>query len=158
MIDFMVIGLPRSGTAWAANLFTTDVSLCWHESFIYHTLNELDQQGFGLKFGIAETSAIYQIEAINAHSAPKLIIERSLTEINDSLKKMAFPLMPDDSIDMLSQIEGYRIQFKDLFDPAVMSKVCRTVFGLPFNIHRFNLLCDMNVQNHTAIELVREMV
>jgi len=154
----MILGLPRSGTAWVANLLTTDHSICVHESFIHHTLEELDKQFLGLRFGISETSAIYQIEAINAHLAPKLIIERSLTDINDSLKKMSFPLMPDDSIDMLNQIEGYRIQFKDLFDPIVMSKVCRTVFGLPFNIHRFNLLCDMNVQNHTAIELVREMV
>lgn len=28
MLDFMIIGLPRSGTTWAANLLTTDAVLC----------------------------------------------------------------------------------------------------------------------------------
>jgi len=158
MIKFMVIGLPRSGTAWAANLLTTETSLCLHESFIHYTIDELDHRDYGFRLGIAETSAIYQIEKINAHPAPKLIIERSLNEINASLQKLALPSMPDDSIELLSQIEGYRIPFEDLFNPVVMSKVCRTLFGLPFNIHRFNFLCDMNVQDQAAIELVREMV
>ena len=158
MIKFMVLGLPRSGTAWAANLFTTDTSLCLHESFIHHTLDELDHQFTGLNLGIAETSAIFQIEQINAHVAQKLIIERPLHEINCSLNKIGFPSIPDEYVNLLKQIEGYRIQFKDLFDPMVMSKVCRTVLGLPFNMHRFNLLCDMNVQDQTAIEIVREMI
>ena len=36
MIDFMVIGLPRTGTTWASNWLTTDSTQCYHDP-LYHT-------------------------------------------------------------------------------------------------------------------------
>ena len=55
MIDFMVLALPRSGTAWVANLLTTDTSLCIHEAFMDHSIDDLDNRPHDGLLGIAET-------------------------------------------------------------------------------------------------------
>ena len=58
MLDFMVVGLPRSGTAWLANWFTTERAMCWHEPLWTRSLDELDaMKGAGM-FGIADTQLL----------------------------------------------------------------------------------------------------
>lgn len=86
MIDFMVIGLPRSGTAWAANWLTTDTTFCLHDPLAKYHHTELDGLVSDKRLGVACTGLWTQPEWLNAHPAKKVILHRPLEEINRSLK------------------------------------------------------------------------
>lgn len=160
MIDFMVLGLPRSGTAWLANLLTTDTSLCLHESFMTTTIQELDEleKSQGHLLGICETSGLFIADEINNHPSQKVIIERPLHEINFSLARIGFPLMPDETIKLLKNLEGYRIAFEDLFDYQKISFVYEQLIGKQLNKDRHQLLCSFGIENIFAIHAVRSML
>jgi len=158
MIDFMVLALPRSGTAWAANLLTTDTSLCIHEAFIDHSINDLDIRPYDGMLGIAETSAFIRVDELNLHSAKKLIIDRPFDEINKSIAELGFKAMPSYSADLMIQLKGYRIAFKDLFNYDIMAEAYYYLLRKELNQERHRMLCQMNIQNTAAIERVRGIV
>lgn len=156
MIDFMVFGLPRSGTAWIANLLTTDNSLCLHESLIDFTLSELNDIKHDGLFGISETSAVFLPEAIK-HPCKKLIIHRPVFEINRSLEDLDFPSISDGQDSLLSLIEGYKINYNDLFNFEAMSLAYRFLLDKDLSQKRHAMLCKMNIQNQYAIDYVKRM-
>ena len=158
MIDFMVLALPRSGTAWVANLLTTDSSLCIHEAFMDHSINDLDTRPHDGMLGIAETSAFTKVDEINQHSAKKLVIERPFNEVNESIAKLGFKAMPLYSDDLMIQLKGYRIAFKDLFNYDIMAEAYYYLLRKELNQERHRMLCQMNIENTVAIERVRGLV
>ena len=158
MIDFMVLALPRSGTAWVSNLLTTDTSLCIHEAFMDHSINDLDARSYDGMLGIAETSAFTKVDEINQHSAKKLVIERPLNEVNESIAKLGFKAMPSYSADLMIQLKGYRIAYKDLFNYEIMAEAYYYLLRKELNQERHKMLCQMNIQNTAAIERVRGIV
>lgn len=158
MIDFMVLALPRSGSAWVANLLTTDTSLCIHESAMdYHT-TDLDAMEYNGTLGIAETSAFIRVDELNLHSAKKLIIDRPFDDINKSIAELGFKAMPSYSADLMIQLKGYRIAYKDLFNYEIMSEAYYYLLRKELNQERHKMLCQMNIQNTAAIERVRGIV
>lgn len=153
MIDFMVIGLPRSGTAWLANWFTTERSLCWHESLMKYRLDELDAMPHAGYFGIAETALCLASPAgLNEHKAKKLIVHRPLNEVNESLSYLDLPAMDWVGADNLNQIAGFHIDFKDLFNAEKFRAAHESIMPTSFDGARFAFLRDMNIQNQAAIE------
>ena len=158
MIDFMVLALPRSGTAWIANLLTTDSSLCIHEAFMDISIDDLDNRPYDGMLGIAETSAFTKVDEINQHSAKKLVIERPLNEVNESIAELGFKAMPSYSADLMIQLKGYRIAYKDLFNYEIMSEAYYYLLRKELNQERHKMLCQMNIQNTAAIERVRGIV
>lgn len=155
MIDFMVISLPRSGSAWLANLLTTDDSICLHESFIDHSIADLHEMKHDGLLGISETSAAFIDDAI-AYSCKKLIVKRPIAEINGSLISIGlFAAFDKDSENALNNIEGYSINFKDIFDFDEMSKAYMYLLGKEMCKQRHTMLCKMNIQNYYAIDYVR---
>jgi len=157
MIDFMVLGLPRSGTAWLANLLTTDDSYCRHEAFWKSTLVQLDLIDAPGKFGVSETSGYSIPDVLNDHPARKLIVTRSLNEINKSLKSLNLPEMTNDHFDALNSIQGYRIDFNDLFVFNKMAKAYNFLLDKELSSCRHSMLCDMNVQNKSLIKEVQKL-
>lgn len=158
MIDFMVLGLPRSGTAWASNLLTTDTSLCIHEAFMNHSIDDLNNQSYDGLLGIAETSAFTKVDEINQHSAKKLVIERPFNEVNESIVRLGFKALPTYSDDLMIQLKGYRIVFKDLFNYDIMAEAYYYLLRKELNQERHRILCQMNIENTVAIERVRGLV
>jgi hypothetical protein len=158
MIDFMVLALPRSGTAWVANLLTTDTSLCIHEAFMDHSIDDLDTRSYDGLLGIAETSAFIRVDELNLHSAKKLIIDRPFDEINNSIVKLGFKAMPSYSADLMIQLKGCRIAYKDLFNYEIMSEAYYYLLRKELNQERHKMLCQMNIENTAAIERVRGLV
>jgi hypothetical protein len=158
MIDFMVLALPRSGTAWVANLLTTDTSLCIHEAFMDHSINDLDTRPYDGMLGIAETSAFIRVDELNLHSAKKLIIDRPFDDINKSIAELGFKAMPSYSADLMIQLKGYRIAYKDLFNYEIMSEAYYYLLRKELNQERHRMLCQMNIENTVAIERVRGLV
>lgn len=153
----MVIALPRSGTAWAANLLTTDDSVCLHESFLQFTMDQLDDLQMPHKLGISETAGAFFSEEVNKHSAKKLVITRPLNEINASAQKLNLPVLTEHAASLLNDIDGYRIEYRNLFDYKEMSKAFEFLLNKKLDPIRYALLCGMRVENIEAVNLVRNM-
>lgn len=156
MIDFMVLGLPRSGTAWLANLLTTDDSICLHESLMEFSIQELDAISKTNLLGIAETAALFVDEA-KLHPCKKLIVERPISEVNQSLASLGLPSFDVEYSHLLNDVIGYRIRFDDLFEYEPMQNAFKYLLGKDLSKARHELLCRMNIQNKMAIDFVKEL-
>lgn len=158
MMEFMVLGLPRSGTAWLANWLTAGPVLCWHEPLRY--LSPLDLEGVGAperRLGIADTGLLMLYpDWVAMQPARKLIVHRDLVAVNESLARLALPLMTVEQERRLWAVEGWHISFAQLFQdrPAVLQQALDwLVPGVAFDEPRYRVLKEMNVQNTAAIEL-----
>lgn len=148
-ISFFVCSLPRSGSTWAANWLTTETSLCLHDPEASGmTLAEIDANaekiGNGKRLGVATTSAWAQVDWLNAHPAPKLVIERGTPAVNRSLMMMKLPIMPLSYDVKLEAIEGFPIHFNHLFDPE-SARTAAQYLGLPFDADRHRVLSTFRV-------------
>ena len=148
MIQFMVLGLPRSGTTWAANWLTTDRTLCIHDPIARYSFNELDSLRFGGRVvGISCTSAWTIPDKINRHEARKLVLERDMDDVNRSLSGMGMTTITDRCVNLFDKIEGFRVDYKDLFDPAVAPIIWAHLLPhIPFDEFRHKELCGFHVQ------------
>jgi len=147
MIDFMVTGLPRSGTTWAANWLTTDTTLCIHDPLYKHKLHELDSLQTKKRLGISCTGIWQLPDFLNTHPANKLIIHRDLSEVNDSLKnEMGVPTITDDESESLYRIYGIHVNYTDLFDPVVAKDIYEWLLEKPFDAERHAYLVELNIQ------------
>lgn len=148
MIDFMVLGAPRSATTWMANLLTTDTTLCMHDPLLEHTRAWLDQLWIpGKKLGISCTASLLWPEWVNSHPAKKIILWREPEEINAALDKLG--LMRLDArrhmaaIDQVKNVWVY--QWDCVFQTSTADEICKRL-GVPFCPHRYNELRNMNIQ------------
>ena len=155
----MVIGLPRSGTAWMANWLTTERSICWHEPLWDHTLEELDALPMSGLFGIADTQLMLDPDRVNAHPAKKLIVHRELRDVNLSLARAGLPeAMRDEHRWHLDEIGGFHITFKDLWNVERFRPAMEWLTPLPFDAARYATLRGLNVQNTKALAEVRAIL
>ena len=144
-IAFMIIGAPRSGTAWAANWLTTDRTLCLHEVLFNRKPEEVDQIPCSRVLGLADTGLWHFPEWVAAHPAKKVILHRRDSEIQDSLKRAGFPYLDGRYWHALHDMQGLHIDWRVLFDGPEM--VHHYLFGdTPFDPERHALLTKLNVQ------------
>jgi len=165
MLDFMVIALPRSATAWTANFLTTERSMCWHEPLISHDLADLDEMKMSGRFGIADTQlCLLGAEELNRHKARKLIIHREFEPVAASLTKLNLPLAHGvadalaQAAERLYDIEGWHLPYDGLFKAHTFQPAFEWLTNMQFDKARHAMLKDMNVQNTAAIKAVQELV
>ena len=165
MLDFMIVALPRSGTAWAANFMTTERSLCWHEPLADHDLADLDKMKMTGLFGIADTQlSLFDPSELNAHPARKLIIHRDFGEIARSLN--ALSLAPfDDALKHLKscdermyEVEGWHMPYPALFEADSFKPAFQWLTNMQFDRARHAVLKSLNVQNRVMIQRVQQLV
>ncbi|CAB4121183.1 hypothetical protein UFOVP154_42 [uncultured Caudovirales phage] len=141
MIEFMVIGLPRSGTTWAANWLTTDERLCLHDPLAYCHHTELDAIKYEGSLGLSCTAIGAFPEWLNDHPASKVILHRDPVEVIASLDKIGMHgYQPID----LDKINGLHVEWTDLFNAP--DRIYRHLFGKVCNKFRHAQLVQMNVQ------------
>lgn len=147
MLDFIVTGLPRSGTTWIANWLTTDQSLCIHDPLYKYKLDELDGIITSKKLGISCTAMWNFRDFLNSHPARKLIVHRDLAEVNDSLKnEMHVDTISQEQAASLNDIYGIHADLKDIFDKHKAKEIYETLLQIPFDEERYLQLVEMNVQ------------
>ena len=164
MIDFMVIALPRSGTTWCANWLTTDTTLCLHDPlFDYHYL-ELDSIKSKKMVGVSCTGLWNFPEWVNKSRARKVILHRSLNEINESLVDIGLPKMNNSVNQKLDAIKGSHIDWEDIFNNP--KDIYEYLLHKPFDEERHKELIKLVIQpdferitvNHSVTEkLLREL-
>ncbi len=145
-LDFIIVGLPRSGTTWASNLFTTEHSICWHDAMGHSLPEEMDAKVSSKKYrGISCTAAWLWKDWFEYHPAPKIILERNPKEVNDSLIELGLPPLGDDDFALFKRLKGYRMPYTDIFDnpKSIWEYLLPEV---PFDAERHAELALMNIQ------------
>lgn len=118
MLDFMIIGLPRSATTWAANWLCTDRTHCVHDPLDRLHYSEWDEKLSkpGKLSGVSCTSIWRFPDFLASHPARKLILHRDLGEVNKSLALIGMPAIDADSIKRLRAIDGWHLHWSQLFE------------------------------------------
>lgn len=164
MIDFMLIGLPRSATTWAANWLTTDATHCVHDPLYttHYTDWDTDTTRFpsrgGLHVGVSCTGIWRWPDWVNSHPAKKVILHREYVEVHRSMEAIGLPPVEPEAVDRLRMINGLHVDYKDLFDPDSASRIWEHLTGLPFNAARHRELVKIEMQpEFTGISVGREV-
>jgi hypothetical protein len=145
-IDFIVLGLPRSGTTWLANWLTTDTSLCLHDPFNYGLpdLWPRDERAFG----ISCTGSFLLPGWLAQYDCPIAVIEREGADCDRSLSRIGLEGVSSFA-EQLRQIRGRHWTYLDLWDETKAGELWAYLRpNAPFDVIRYRLLLDMQVQPH----------
>lgn len=148
MIDFIIVGLPRCGTTWAANWLTTDQAHCFHDPLYTKHYSEWDSMAIpGRLTGVSCTGIWRWPDWLNAHPARKIILHRDLAEINASLEQIGLPAVGPADERQLASIIGMHVPFEDLFSIAGAEAIWDfATGGLPVNRERHEELRLIEMQ------------
>lgn len=164
MLDFMIIGLPRSGTTWASNLFLSDSVTCYHDPLYQIHYDEWDEKlerGKSSKVGVSCTGIWRWPDWLNQHPSKKVILHRERNEIQKSMQEIGLPLLDINKAEKsLNSIIGLHVPFSDLFN----QKRCCDIWDyalngeIPFNWMRHKLLTDIEMQpNFIGLSIGKEV-
>lgn len=146
MIKFMVIGSPRSGTAWAANWLTTDNTRCLHDPLFRYHYDQLDKIRSEKDLGVSCTGLAMFPAFVNAHPANKIVLHRPIKEVDASLAKLGLPPLDPGWPEALGRIRGMHCPWDSLFDPKSARIIYETLLDRMFDPERHAELVDLNVQ------------
>lgn len=150
---FFVTGLPRSRTAWLANLLTADTTICFHD--VPFSIGAVDN---GKVVGFAGPQVCTQFTEVCRFfpHAPWLIVLREQSEALEAVRRCApNVVVPEDywkgRCHLISALcakhQAMTVKFDELDRESVIRPVWAHLLpGIPFDSQRFDLLCKMNVQ------------
>lgn len=156
MVEFMVLGLPRSGTTWASNWLTTDSTLCIHDPLYKFHYSDLDDIPTGKTLGISCTGLYQFPEFVNAHPARKVILHRDIDEINDSMERIGLGKIDYSSESELNKIDGWHVYWTEIFDNP--KPIYEFLLQKPFDAERHNFLKEVYVQPNFEHLLINKSV
>lgn len=137
-LKFMLIGLPRSATTWAANWLSTDDCLVTHDPLYYRHFHD-----WGTRFQAVSCTGIWRWpEWVNSQGCPKVVLRRLQDEVEASLLNMDLQgsLEPLAS-DTISRIDGFHTYYTGLFDPHTAERIWSICHpDKPFNEDRWREL------------------
>lgn len=156
MISFMIIGLPRSGTTWAANWLTTERSLCLHDPLFEYHYDQLDKIECDRTLGVSCTGLWNFTDWLNRHPARKVILHRSLTDVNASLEECGMPRLGASVLPLLSAVKGMHVEWTEIFDKP--EPIHDFLLGDGFDAIRHAELRKMHVEpDFTELRVNREV-
>lgn len=161
MIGFMVLSMPRSGSAWAANWLSNGASLCLHDPVLERDLGALDQWAADsrpLVLGIADTAFALDADRINQHPAPKVILHRPLEDVQASLERLGLTRLGRAWRGALWRITGLHLPHSSLWDPVFADDIHERLLGRKMTLAertRHKLLCGLRVEADLARVPVR---
>jgi len=155
-MNFLILGLPRSRTAWLSNFFTYDTCFCFHEPLLnIGTLKELPQKLAAVNqsiIGGADTGAMYFVDTlVQMFPGLKLIvIDRDDDDCQQSLSAMGvqgdIAAMRQQLNWVIEQHNPWVIPFAELDSLDILSHLWAYCVGSAFPVQRWHMLKDMIVQ------------
>ena len=149
-VSFMVIGLPRSGTTWAANWLTAGEVFCAHDPLWTAGRRDLDRavaDSPAAVRGVSCTGLWRWPEFVNDHPARKLIVHRPASEVRRSMQRLGLPALPLLAANSLWKLNGMHVDHRELFDPAAAPALWAYLTGgLPFDAARHAMLRPVHVE------------
>ena len=148
----MVLGAPRSATAWCSVWLSTDTTLCIHEPMTRYRFVDLDKLQSTKALGISCTVLGLMPDVMNNHPARKLILHRDPKEVRESMQKLG--IKGDYDFAALDRIQGMHCHWRKIFtEPALIYEY---LLEKPFDAERHAELTGLNIQNTELIERLRE--
>jgi len=147
-MNFLVLGLPRSRTAWLANFLTFDGQFCYHEGMNgCKSINEYKVKMKGK--GDSNTGIMFFDYESHFPSVKTIIID---SDVNKSIEFGINVFNADNnSIDLLKKIklrldniDGLHINLEDINDR--LNDIWDFVSPIKFNKDRADMLVKMNIQ------------
>jgi len=159
----MVIGLPRSGTTWAANWLTTGATFCAHDPLWETHYEDLDAvipaRAGDRMAGISCTGLWRWTDWLNRHPARKLVLQRDIAAVRASLRAIGLPVPDRNAPAALDRIDGMHVPFDHLFDAGRAEALWSFLtHGLPFDGDRHRELMQMNIQPQFSRIQVKQSV
>lgn len=151
-LDFMVIGLPRSGTTWASNWLTNESVACIHDPLYTTHYDDWDavftERCASRKVGISCTGIWRWLEFLALHPAKKVLLHRPLDEIKKSMDEIGMSHVDlSNAEDYLHSIDGLHVDHVDLFEPSRAKRIWDYLeLGSEFDELRHSLLVDIEMQ------------
>lgn len=150
MMRFAVVGLPRSGTTWAANWLTSDGVLCLHDPIATHAPATLPGLDLGRPFGVS-CSGLWAwpdvLRDLEAAGVPVLRLVRDPVESNAELCALGLPALPDWLQSRFDRGPGLSVPFADLWNEAGARRIWSYLRpGVRFDVERWAMLRDIQVQ------------
>lgn len=144
-VDFIVIGLPRSGTTWLANWLTTESSLCLHDPFSAALPEDWDSGG--RRLGISCTGAYLLPKWLGAQRCPIAVIDRPYEECDRSLARVGMPKTTHRMRCLQSIAPGRRWRYEEIWQEKKARELWAFLLpGIPFDVQRYRLLTQMRVE------------
>lgn len=147
-IDYLILTLPRSGSAWLANFLSHGPSLCLHEPLAdVRDLRDLQRPaGWAGLLGVIDSGAWMQMDRLPAVGRI-FALERSHREVARSLRRLE--LAPDVDFEAFDRVTAGlpKFQYESLFDVEYLEQLWMMVVGAehPFDAARAKQLVGMRV-------------
>lgn len=146
----MVIGLPRSGTTWAANWLTAPGEVMVHDPLYY-----AHYSAWAHKYDAVSCTGIWRWpEFVRQQECPILVLHRPFNDIKASLAEFDEEdhgdwLIPanEDALWALEAPNLWHVDWYDLFDPKAAQKAWHHMrMPLPFSYRRHAELVRMKIE------------
>jgi len=162
MIPFFIISLPRTRTAWLANLFTTERTHCYHEYLVHNSLQNMEANFRSVEKEYVGNSDSLNIGVFNDlrqlfPDAPIVTVERPLMDIQQSVIKAIKDVDKNVSWEMLQmgnellkelkkQDNVLTVQFDNLKDENTIENVWNhCIPTIPPDKQRLSLLQQLKI-------------
>ena len=145
-MNFMLLALPRSGTAWAAN-WLMDRALCYHDPFSQFSPEQLTEMKHPFTWGVSCTFGWALPDYVAMQKCPYVIIDRNIDEVNRSIKSLCGNPLSDWMIEKFRKFEGPRFKHEELFKLDSAREIWNILRPeTPHNDDRHSVLSGMNIQ------------
>ena len=147
-MDFIVAGLPRSGTAWASVWLTSGNAICLHEPLARRTPQELSALHLDGYWGISCTGIWIVPGLIDAQNCPVVTLSNGAGQVNLSLRAMGLQPLPDRLMERFEALKYPAFSRADMLEDrdkaAEMWAILRP--DAPFDPVRWELLRRMKIE------------
>lgn len=146
-MNFFVIGLPRSRTAWLANFLTHQGNFCYHEGMNGCPTIQDYKNKLGKAKGDSSTGLMLLDMNKEFPKAPKVIIDSDVEASIEFAKEVYNVDNPEYFYGLqekLNEIEGLHIKFEDINDR--LEDIWKHLIGTGYDADRAELLKEMNIQ------------
>jgi len=152
VLDFIVVGFPRSGTSWISNWLTTDDTICLHDPLNFLYPRQIERLEYtGKRVGICCTGSWLLPEWVNKQGVRTAVITRDRDCRAASLSRFGFHPLPEELETRASKINGLRFDFDDLWYQREAKALWEYLMpGKPFDLLRYNMLRDLNIQPRSS--------
>ncbi len=146
-MNFLILGLPRSRTAWLANFCTHDGLFCHHEALNgCHTMREYANK-FKDEVGDSNTGLIFFDFKKYLPNAKIIVIDKNIERSVDFAEKEfdfdSFSAFTH-AKKMLDELDGLHVKFEEIDER--LEEIWKYVTDKPFDQKRADMLLKMRIQ------------
>ncbi|HJV24556.1 MAG TPA: hypothetical protein VJ673_02670 [Aromatoleum sp.] len=152
--DFAILGLPRSGTTWAANWLSDGSAICLHDPEQDHAPEDILRLNLGRSFGISSSGLWAWPDVIARLECPVLILDRDPGESDASMQRLGLDPLPSWAHDRFAGIKGLRVPHEWLWRVGGARAIWNYLrAGKEFDVLRWRELARVRVE--PVIEKIR---